>query len=80
MVTAKLDEYSKADKSEKSFIITEVMEKVHERSPNGGGFLKLDPASGRWYMVGEYLSREKVRAIVLSRPSWRIKIQSTHNS
>jgi hypothetical protein len=59
MVAAKLEEYSKADKSEKSFIITEVMEQIKERSSTGG-FMKLDPASGRWYKVGEYLSREKV--------------------
>lgn len=60
MVASRLEEYSEADKSEKSFIISEVMEQIKANSNTGAGFLKLDPASGLWYEVGEYLSREKV--------------------
>ena len=67
MVAVKLDEYSNADKSEKSFIITEVMEQIKQIS-SYGGFLKLDPASGRWYKVGEYLSREKVSFLQVVLP------------
>lgn len=51
MVASRLEEYSEADKSEKSFIISEVMEQIKANSNTGAGFLKLDPASGLWYEV-----------------------------
>ncbi|CAB9517750.1 Nitrilase family, member 2 [Seminavis robusta] len=60
MVADRLEEYSNAEKSEKSFIISEVMEAIREKTQNGDGFLKFDTSSSLWYTVCEYLGREKV--------------------
>jgi hypothetical protein len=60
LVSHYLDRYSDAStKLEKSAIVSTIIGAVRSRSPNGG-FVKLDPATGRWQEVGDYLAREKV--------------------
>jgi hypothetical protein len=59
IVAGYLDHYNQASaKLEKSFILSEIVTKVRELSPNGG-FVKKDPKSGRWFEVGDFLAREK---------------------
>ena len=51
IVEGRVEEYSKAEKLEKSLIITEVVEEISNKSKNGWGFLKLDVSSKQWYKV-----------------------------
>jgi hypothetical protein len=55
-----MDRYSEADsKMDKSLIVSEVVNGIRERSPDGG-FIKKDKRTGRWFEVGDHLAREKV--------------------
>lgn len=59
LVESRLEEYSNASaKLEKSYILSDIVCEVRQRSPQGG-FVKRDSASGRWYEVGDFLAREK---------------------
>lgn len=59
IVAGYLERYSNATaKLEKSYILSDIVCKVRQASPNGG-FVKKDPLSGRWYEVGDFLAREK---------------------
>ena len=50
------DDYTSGDKARKSFLLSKLVEQVYEKSPHAG-FVKKDPASGRWYAVEEALAR-----------------------
>ena len=59
LVEKRLEEYSNAvAKLEKSYILSDIVCEVRQRSPDGG-FVKKDTNSGRWYEVGDFLAREK---------------------
>ena len=59
LVESRLEEYSNAAaKLEKSYILSDIVCEVRQRSPQGG-FVKRDSSSGRWYEVGDFLAREK---------------------
>lgn len=59
LVESRLEEYSNASaKLEKSYILSDIVCEVRQRSPQGG-FVKRDSSSGRWYEVGDFLAREK---------------------
>ena len=59
LIESALGQYSKADsKMKKSVIVSEIVEFVRSKSPNGG-FVKQDEETGEWYEVGTYLAREK---------------------
>ena len=61
MVKLMLAPYSIADtKKAKSEIIFNIVIQVREQSKEGGGFVKLDESTGRYYEVGNHLAREKV--------------------
>jgi hypothetical protein len=52
------ERYAKAEgKLGKSLIVSEIIDTVRRKSPNGG-FVKQD--GGRWYEVGDWAAREKV--------------------
>lgn len=58
IVQSFLPQYSKAmTKLEKSYILSDVVEKVRKNS-GIGGFIKKNE-DGRWYEVGDFLAREK---------------------
>lgn len=60
MVKLMLPAYSVADsKKAKSEIIFNIVVRVRENS-RGGGFVKLDESTGRYYEAGNHLAREKV--------------------
>lgn len=46
-------------KIEKSEAIALIVDKVHQTSPHGG-FIKKDPATGRWFRIKENEARDKV--------------------
>jgi hypothetical protein len=59
LVESRLAEYSRsAAKLEKSYILSDIVCEVRQRSPTGG-FVKKDSTSGQWYEVGDFLAREK---------------------
>jgi hypothetical protein len=59
IVESRLREYSNATtKLEKSNIICEMVDHVRSNSPHGG-FVKKASKDGRWYQLGDFLSREK---------------------
>lgn len=58
LVKQAMEGYSKAtNKYEKTVIVSSIIDKVRERSPDGG-FVKQEPC-GLWYEVGDHLAREK---------------------
>ena len=58
IVKSFITQYSQAtSRIKKSIIVTRIVDKVREQSPNGG-FVKEE--RGDWYEVGEHLAREKV--------------------
>ena len=58
-VASMLEDYSKAKtKVDKSHVLNDVVAQIRSASP-GGGFVKQDPKSGRWFEVGDFLAREK---------------------
>jgi hypothetical protein len=58
-VYSKLEEYSAAHtKLEKTAILCQIVNKVREKSIDGG-FIKKCPETRRWYEVGDFLAREK---------------------
>ena len=57
IVAGYLDRYNQANaKLEKSYILSEIVTRVREASPNGG-FVKKDPKTGKWMEVGDFLGR-----------------------
>jgi hypothetical protein len=59
LVERRLQEYSNAaNKLEKSCIICEMVLYLRTSSPHGG-FVKRNSKDGRWYLLGDFLSREK---------------------
>eukprot|EP00980_Cylindrotheca_fusiformis_P005559 scaffold1177_cov79-Cylindrotheca_fusiformis.AAC.1 len=53
--------YSAAkSRSEKSAIISEIVTSIRESSTQGGGFVRLDSNTRRWYEVGDKVARDKV--------------------
>lgn len=50
------DDYTSGDKARKSFLLSQLVRQVYITSPSAG-FVKKDPASGRWYAVEEALAR-----------------------
>lgn len=50
------DDYTSGDKARKSFLLSQLVKQVYEKSPQAG-FVKKDPVSGRWYSVEEALAR-----------------------
>ena len=50
------DDYTSGDKARKSFLLSQLVKQVYEKSPRAG-FVKKDPVSGRWYAVEEALAR-----------------------
>ena len=59
LVESRLAEYSSAAaKLEKSYILSDIVCEVRQRSPQGG-FVKRDAGTGAWYEVGDFLAREK---------------------
>jgi hypothetical protein len=59
LVESRLQEYSNATtKLEKSGIICEMVVYLRANRPHGG-FVKLNAKDGRWYQLGDFLSREK---------------------
>lgn len=55
-----LQRYSKArSKYEKTIIVTELIDKIKEKSPHGG-FIKKNPTTKIYYQVSDHFSREKV--------------------
>lgn len=61
IVESYLESYSAADstKRSKSEIIKRIVDQIREDSPEGG-FVKKDPATGKYYECGDVVSREKV--------------------
>jgi len=59
LVASKLDEYSGANKREKTALLLSIVKQVRMGSPTGG-FIKLDSTAGLWFEVGDFLAREKV--------------------
>jgi hypothetical protein len=60
VVATYLERYQQTtQKHEKSYILSEIVVAVRRVSPSGGGFVKKDSGSGRWYEVGDFLAREK---------------------
>lgn len=60
MIVSKLENYVNAQtKSEKSFILMEMINTVRESSPWGGGFVRQDKETGRWLEADDVLAREK---------------------
>ena len=59
-IQANVEKYSKASsKLEKSTIVSSIVDKIRQDSPNGG-FVKKDIETGNWYEVGDQMAREKV--------------------
>jgi hypothetical protein len=59
LVESRLQDYSSAaNKLEKSCIICEIVTYLRNRSPHGA-FVKMSSKDGRWYQLGDFLSREK---------------------
>jgi hypothetical protein len=60
LVATYLERYQHtSQKLEKSFILSEIVVAVRRATPSGGGFVKKDNDSERWYEVGDFLAREK---------------------
>eukprot|EP00523_Entomoneis_sp_CCMP467_P016239 CAMPEP_0168767922 /NCGR_PEP_ID=MMETSP0725-20121227/1611_1 /TAXON_ID=265536 /ORGANISM="Amphiprora sp., Strain CCMP467" /LENGTH=236 /DNA_ID=CAMNT_0008817265 /DNA_START=34 /DNA_END=743 /DNA_ORIENTATION=+ len=58
-IASMLSVYEQAEtKVEKTKVLNTVVEQVRRESP-GGGFVKQDDQTGRWYEVGDFLAREK---------------------
>eukprot|EP00980_Cylindrotheca_fusiformis_P005561 scaffold1177_cov79-Cylindrotheca_fusiformis.AAC.3 len=56
-----IQSYSAAkSRSEKSAIISEIVTSIRESSTQGGGFVRLDSNTRRWYEVGDKVARDKV--------------------
>eukprot|EP00980_Cylindrotheca_fusiformis_P011223 scaffold2574_cov98-Cylindrotheca_fusiformis.AAC.13 len=56
-----LQSYVKAkSRSQKSAIISEIVTSIRESSTHGGGFVRLDNNTCRWYEVGDKVARDKV--------------------
>eukprot|EP00934_Nitzschia_sp_Nitz4_P000035 Nitzschia sp. Nitz4//scaffold218_size35881//7110//8783//NITZ4_007789-RA/size35881-processed-gene-0.14-mRNA-1//-1//CDS//3329542265//35//frame0 len=54
-----IEKYTRAvGKLGKSMIVTEILDTIRQRSPNGG-FVKLN-ANGQWCEAGDHLAREKI--------------------
>jgi len=59
MIESNLERYSNAkSKIEKTLVVSNIVDSVRETSPCGG-FVKRED-EGRWYEVGDLVSREKV--------------------
>jgi hypothetical protein len=48
------------NRSEKSAVISNVVSTIRESSTHGGGFVRYDAVSHRWYEVGDKVARDKV--------------------
>ncbi|CAB9522218.1 Nitrilase family, member 2 [Seminavis robusta] len=55
-IRAVADDYTSGDKARKSFLLSQLVSQVYENSPDAG-FVKKDPATGRWYAVEDALAR-----------------------
>eukprot|EP00980_Cylindrotheca_fusiformis_P011217 scaffold2574_cov98-Cylindrotheca_fusiformis.AAC.7 len=56
-----IQSYSKAkSRSKRSAIISEIVTSIRESSTHGGGFVRLDCYTRRWYEVGDKVARDKV--------------------
>lgn len=62
MVASVLNTYSspEATKKSKSDLIKQIMAQIRASSSHGGGFVKKDLESGRWFEVSEAIAREKI--------------------
>lgn len=60
LIELNLPRYSSASRIDKSTVVIEIAQFIRNNAINGGGFVKLDPAIGLWFEVGEAASREKV--------------------
>lgn len=59
MAEEQMDNYGNArTKTEKSLVVSVLVNRVRQANPRGGGFIKN--VSGQWYRVNERYSREKV--------------------
>lgn len=59
LVDSKIDEYKQArTKVEKGVLINSIVDAVRTASP-GGGFVKQDPETKKYYEVGDFLAKEK---------------------
>jgi hypothetical protein len=47
-------------RSERSAVISGIVTSIRDSSTGGGGFVRLDAASKRWYEVGDKVARDKV--------------------
>lgn len=60
LVDTYVNRYDNAiSKVEKGYMLSEIVGIVRHNSPDGG-FVKKDPATERWYEVGDFVAREKV--------------------
>lgn len=57
IVAENVEKYSRASKLEKSVIVSSIVEKIREASPEGG-FVKKEGKA--WFEAGDFLAREKV--------------------
>ena len=57
-----LDKYTRAEtKTEKSLIVMTLVDKIRSNcGPSGGGFIRFDRKTNRWYEIGDEAAREKV--------------------
>lgn len=76
-----LETYSRANsKHERSMVVTGIVDAIRECRVDGrGGFIRKDAVSGRWYEVGDKISREKVGAPVSKILSHRFYPQSDYS-
>ena len=59
-ISIHLSRYSEStSRAQKTAIVSEVVELVRQKSP-GGGFVKYERKSNKWYEVGDHVAREKV--------------------
>lgn len=78
LISTYIDRYLMAvSKYDKSAIIDEIVAIVRYQSGRGGGFVKKDATTGRFYEVGDYLAREKTSQAF--RDAIQVKSKQTNN-
>lgn len=57
IVNQSLNHYTNVTRRpEKTLIITSIVDEIRDASKSGGGFVKYDPSTERYYEVGDYLA------------------------
>lgn len=60
LVEINLPRYTSSSRMEKSRVVIEITQIIRSNATNGGGFVKMDQATGLWVEVGDVAAREKV--------------------